>query len=221
MKFPVILAACATLAVIACAKKEAPTAPVDAAPASPPVVTVNGKAISQAALEAYAENLVRRPFEELTPEEREQVKENMVRVELFAQDAEKTGLAREPEVVAALEAARLQILQQATMKKVGEANKPTDTELRAEYDNLIATMPLVEYHARHIVVSGEDVAMKIIDRLKGGQDFASLARQLSTFKETSAGSRRTWWIRNSPTPWRCSRKARSPRGRCRRAWAGT
>jgi peptidyl-prolyl cis-trans isomerase C len=195
MKVPALLAAFAVLALTACAKKEAVTPAADAAPpASPTVVTVNGKAISEKALKAYAENLVRRPFEELTPEEREQVKENMVRVMLLAEDAEKNGLAREPDVVAALEAARLQILHQATMKKVNEETKPTEAELRAEYDNQIATMPMVEYHARHIVVSGEDVAMKIIDRLKGGQDFAGLARQLSTFKETARNGGDLGWF---------------------------
>jgi peptidyl-prolyl cis-trans isomerase C len=193
MKALAILAACA-MTLSACAKKETAPAPVAAAPASPTVVTVNGKAISQKALEAYAENLVRRPFEELTPEEREQIKENMVRVELFAQDAEKTGLAKDPDVIAALEAARLQILQQATMKKVSAASTPTEAELRAEYDNQMATMPMVEYHARHIVVSGEDVAMKIIERLKAGQDFAALARQLSTFKETARNGGDLGWF---------------------------
>jgi peptidyl-prolyl cis-trans isomerase C len=193
MKAPAILTVC-VLMLSACAKKEAPPAPAEAAPASPTVVTVNGKAISEKALEAYAENLVRRPFAELTPEEREQIKENMVRVELFAQEAEKSGLAKEPDVVAALEAARLQILQQATMKKVSEGNTPTEAELRAEYDNQIATMPMVEYHARHIVVSGEDVAMKVIDRLKAGQDFAALARQLSTFKETARNGGDLGWF---------------------------
>jgi peptidyl-prolyl cis-trans isomerase C len=198
MKVLAIFIAGAALSLGACAKKEpaqpAADATPSASPASPTVVTVNGKAISEKALEAYAENLIRRPFEELTPEEREQVKENMVRVVLLAEDAEKQGLAREPDVVAALEAARLQILHQATMKKLSEETKPTEAELRAEYDNQIATMPMVEYHARHIVVSGEDVAMKIIERLKGGQDFAALARQLSTFKETARNGGDLGWF---------------------------
>lgn len=195
MKVLTILVTGAVLALAACARQESPK-PVAAetAPASPPVVTVNGKPLSQKLFETYAEHLARRPFAELSPEDREQIRENLVRIELFAQDAEKTGLVREPDVAAALEIARLQVIQQAMARKVANAGTPTDAELRAEYDNLLATMPMIEYHARHIVVSGEDVALKIIDRLKAGQDFATLAKQLSTFKQTARNGGDLGWF---------------------------
>ena len=40
-----------------------------------------------------------RPLSELSPEDREQIKENLVRVELIAQEAEKSGLVNDPDVV--------------------------------------------------------------------------------------------------------------------------
>lgn len=194
MKVSVILATGALLVLAACAKQE-PAATTPAAAATPTAVTVNGKAISQQVFESYAENLARRPFADLSPEEREQVRENLVRIELFAQDAEKSGLVREPEVAAALEIARLQVIQGAVARKVADAGgTPTEAELRAEYDNLLATLPMVEYRARHIVVSGEDVALKIIERLKGGQDFAQLAKQLSTFTQTGRNGGDLGWF---------------------------
>jgi peptidyl-prolyl cis-trans isomerase C len=52
----------------------------------------------------------------------------------------------------------------------------------------------VEYRARHIVVSGEDVAQKLIDRLKSGGDFASLAKQMSTQKETARNGGELGWF---------------------------
>jgi peptidyl-prolyl cis-trans isomerase C len=194
MKVFAIMAACAALALSACSKQPTAPKPVDATPASPAVVTVNGKPLSQKMFEAYAESLARRPFAELSPEERDQIKENLVRVELLAQDAEKSGLIKDPDLVAALDIARLQVIQQATARKISDSQKPTEAELRAEYDTQLANMPLVEYHARHIVVSGEDVALKIIDRLKGGQDFAALAKQLSTFKETARNGGDLGWF---------------------------
>jgi peptidyl-prolyl cis-trans isomerase C len=194
MKASAILATCVAFALLACAKKDNAPTPADAPPASPTVITVNGKAISQKVFEAYAEGLARRPFAELSADEREQIKENLVRVELFAQDAEKTGLLKDPNVVAALDIARLQVIQQATAKKLSEGQKPTEAELRAEYETQLANMALVEYHARHIVVSGEDVALKIIDRLKSGGDFAALAKQLSTFKETARNGGDLGWF---------------------------
>jgi peptidyl-prolyl cis-trans isomerase C len=194
MKVLAILAACSVLTLAACSRQKEAPKPADATPASPAAVTVNGKPLSQKVFEAYAEGLARRPFAELSEEEREQIKENLVRVELFAQDAEKTGLVKDPDVAAALEIARLQVIQQATAKKLTESQKPTEAELRAEYDTQIANMPNVEYHARHIVVSGEDVAQKIIERLKGGDDFASLAKRLSTFKETARNGGDLGWF---------------------------
>ena len=54
---------------------------------------MNGKPISQQLFEEYAKALARpSPLSELTPEDREQIKENLVRVELIAQQAEKAGL---------------------------------------------------------------------------------------------------------------------------------
>lgn len=194
MKIVAILATCSVLALLGCTKQAEAPKPAQDAAASPPVVTVNGKPIGQKVFEAYAEGMARRPFAELTAEEREQIKENLVRVELLAQDAEKTGLVKDPDVAATLEIARLQVLQQATAKKLSETQKATEAELRAEYDTQIANMPLVEYHARHIVVSGEDVALKVIERLKSGGDFAALAKQLSTFKETARNGGDLGWF---------------------------
>jgi peptidyl-prolyl cis-trans isomerase C len=194
MKLTRVLATTLMLALAACSKQpEAPKA-ADAAPASPTIVTVNGKAISQKTFESYAEDVARRPFAELSPEDRDQIKENLVRLELFAQDAEKTGLIKDPDLTASLEVARLQMIQQATAQKLAKDQPPTDTELRSEYEAQLAAMPLVEYRARHIVVSGEDVAQKVIDRLKSGGDFASLAKQMSIQKETARNGGELGWF---------------------------
>ena len=80
---------------------------------------------------------------------------------------------------------------------------PTEAELRAEFDTQLASTPLVEYHARHILVSSQDVAQKVIDQLKGGGDFATLAqagcratRARRPRAATSTGSRRMPWSKN-------------------------
>ena len=186
--------ACVALSITACSKKEAEKPAAAAVPASPPAVTVNGKPISQKTFEVYAEGLARKPFAELTPEDREQIRENLARVELFAQAAETNGLLKDPDVVAALEIQRLQLIQQATAQKLAKDQVPTEAELRAEYETQLASMPLIELRARHIVVSGEDVAQKVIDRLKGGADFASLAKQMSIHKESARNGGELGWF---------------------------
>ena len=56
----------------------------------------------------------------------------------------------------------------------------TDAALHARYDKDIAGKPgEEEVHAKHILVDNEDQAKKIIADLKGGADFAALAKQYS------------------------------------------
>lgn len=174
------------LALAACSKPAATDKPADvaAAPAKPPLVTVNGKALSEQLFEEYAKVLARKPASELTAAEREQIKENLVRVSLIAEQAEKEGLTKDPEIATRLELSRLQLLQQAAAQKYLKENTPTEAELRAEFDEQITSLPLIEYQARHILVSSEDVAQKIVQQLKGGNDFATLAKRLSSDKQS-------------------------------------
>lgn len=176
----------ALLALAACSKPAATDKPADVAatPAKPPLVTVNGKPISEQLLEEYAKVLTRKPASEITAGEREQVKENLIRVTLIAEQAEKEGLNKDPETAARLELSRLQLLQNAAAQKYLKENTPTEAELRAEFDQQITSLPLIEYQARHILVSSEDVARKIIQQLKGGMDFATLAKRLSSDKQS-------------------------------------
>jgi peptidyl-prolyl cis-trans isomerase C len=186
----------ALLALAACSKPAATdkAAATPAAPATPPFVTVNGKAISQKLYEEYAMALARRPLAELSPEDREQIKENLVRVELIAQEAEKSGLVNDPDVATRLELARLEVLQQASAQKYMKDHTATEAEMRAEFEAQVASAPLVEYQARHIVVSSEDVAQKIIAQLKAGNDFAALAKRMSADKATAAKGGDLGWF---------------------------
>jgi peptidyl-prolyl cis-trans isomerase C len=196
MKAIRFLAVGVVLALAACSKP-APTekaAAAPAAPAAPPAVTVNGKAISQKLFEEYAMALARRPLSELSPQDRDQIKENLVRVELIAQDAEKTGLINDPDFTTRLELAKLELIQQATAQKYMKDHTPTEAEMRAEFEAQIASAPLVEYQARHILVSSEDVAMKIIAQLKAGNDFAAMAKRMSADKGSAAKGGDLGWF---------------------------
>jgi peptidyl-prolyl cis-trans isomerase C len=184
------------LALAACSKPAATDKPAEAAatPAVPPLVTVNGKPISQKLYENYAQAVARKPLAELSPEDQAKIKENLVRTELIAQQAEKDGLAKDPDVATRLELARLELLQQAAAQKYLKEHTPTEAELRAEFDTQITSVPLIEYQARHILVSSEDVAQKIIEQLKAGNDFATLAKRLSSHKESAARGGDLGWF---------------------------
>ena len=184
MKVTRIFAVCALLALAACSKNADTAKPVDATvtPPKPPLVTVNGKAISQDLFEDYVKAVAGKASSELTPEDRDQIKENLVRIELIAQQAEKDGLTKDPEIASRLELSRLNMLQQASAQKYLKDKTPTEAELRAEFESQLASTPLVEYHARHILVSSEEVAQKLIGQLNSGADFAALAKRHSSDK---------------------------------------
>lgn len=188
MKVMRFLAVGAVLALAACSKPASTEKAADAAatPAAPPLVTVNGKQISNELFEAYVKAVTQgKAASELSAEEREQVKEELVRVEVLAQQADKDGLTQDPDVATRLELTRLNLLQQAGAQKYLKERQPTEAEMRAEFETQLAATPLVEYHARHILVSSQDTAQKIIDQLKAGGDFATLAKRFSGDKSTA------------------------------------
>ena len=188
MKVMRVMTMGAVLALAACSKPASTDKPAEtvATPAQPPVVTVNGKAIGNDLYEAYVKAVTQgKASSELTAQEREQVKEELVRMEVIAQQAEKDGLARDPDVATRLELTRLNLLQQAAAQKYLKERQPTEAEMRAEFETQLAATPLVEYHARHILVSSQETAQKIIDQLKAGGDFATLAKRFSGDKSTA------------------------------------
>jgi peptidyl-prolyl cis-trans isomerase C len=187
MKVSRLLGLSLALALAACSKT-ATEKPAEAAatPAAPPLVTVNGKPVSKQLFEDYAMAVARKPASELSQEDRDQIKENLVRIMLIADQAEKDGLTKDPEIATRLELSRLNLLQQASAQKYLKDRTPTDAELRAEFDAQVAATPLVEYHARHILVSSEEIANKVIEQLKGGADFGALAKRVSADKGSAA-----------------------------------
>lgn len=199
MKVMRFLAMGAVVALAACSKTATEPVAADATPAKPPLVTVNGKPLSSELYEDYVKALTQgKSSADLSPEDREQIKENLVRLELVAQQAEKDGLTKDPEIASRLQLARMNLLQQASAQRYLKDRAPTEAELRAEYQVQLESSPLVEYHARHILVSSEDVAQKIIGQLGGGMDFATLAKRFSSDKTSAAkGGDLDWFAPNA------------------------
>ncbi len=187
------------LGLAACKPSAAPeTAAPAAAPAAPTFVTVNGKAISEATFNQYVKAVTggKTPGD-LSPEDRAQVTENLVRLELLAQQAERDGITREPEIASTLEVTRLNLLQQASAQRYLKDRVPTEEELRTEYELQVANAPLLEYQVRHIVVDSEVAGQKVVEQLRAGQNFAAVARRMSTEKESAkAGGDLGWFPAN-------------------------
>ena len=171
-RFPALVVA--SLGVLtACQDRTAAPAPADV------VARVDGRAIDRNTFRYYAEGVTRKKYEDIPAAQREELLDSLVRGELVAAEAEKSGLAARGETRAMLDLSRLDILQQASQAAYIEANPVSDGELQAEYDQQISAMPRTEYHARHILVATEDFARRLIEKLERGASFNETARRES------------------------------------------
>ena len=191
----VTLAALAALA--ACQPKTATTATDNSAP----VATVNGTPISRDFYEFYIKGITGgKASADLTPQQRSLALDNLIRARLVAEEAAKQGLDRSGDTVYLLELTRLNVLQQAVQERYLRDRKPTEQELRAEYETQIATAPKTEYHARHILVATEPFAQKIIERLDKGEKFDVLAKSESMDPSKNSGGDLGWFTPDRMVP---------------------
>jgi peptidyl-prolyl cis-trans isomerase C len=181
--------------VSACGKAQQATAPtVPDAPAAPAVAIVNGTPISRTEFDVYVKSLLQgKPQTTLTPEQQNQVLDEMITMELVSAQGVKDGVEKEPEVAARLAILRMRVLADAESQKYLKGKEPTDAELHAEYDSAIASMDKTEYHARHILVDSKEKGQAIIKKLKGGAKFEDLAKTESSDGSKNNGGDLGWF----------------------------
>jgi peptidyl-prolyl cis-trans isomerase C len=177
---PSLVAAVALLA--ACNKApETATPATTGAPAATVVATVNGVALTRPEFDIYEKNLLRNAkVQSLTPEQQNQVLDDLITMQVMAAQGEKDGLESDPDVKANLALLHMRVMADAESQKFVKATTPSDAELHAEYDTAVSQMDKSEYHARHILVASKDQADQVIKKLKGGAKFEDLAKAQST-----------------------------------------
>jgi peptidyl-prolyl cis-trans isomerase C len=167
----------------ACSKGQQSMVPkVEDKPVPVPVATVNGNNITRAEFDFYVKQLTQgKGPVELTPDQKNQVLDQLIDMQLLATKGVQDGLENDPDVAARLHVARLRLLADGEEQSFVKGKEPTDAELHAEYDAQVATLDKTEYHARHILVASKDKALAedIIKKLDKGAKFEDLAKQYS------------------------------------------
>ena len=164
-------------AVSGCSKNSSSEAP--ASGSDPVVARVNGVDIKQSDL-ALAEEDVGAEMQAASPEaKREHLISYLADMIMVTQAADKKNLGDNPDFKRRLAFLRNKLLMGFELQDEAKAAL-TDEALRATYNDAVKTMGgQEEVRARHILVENEDEANAIAEQLKGGADFAALAKEKS------------------------------------------
>ena len=158
----------------------APAKPADAKPADNPVLaTVNGDPIRMSDVQEAADNLPEQyrniPVERIMAV----LVGQLINNRLLLAEGKRQNLGAAPEVQKRVDGFRDRAIQQVLLENV-VTKSVTDDALQTLYKKYLAeNPPKEEVSARHILVENEADAKAIIAQLKGGADFAALAKQKS------------------------------------------
>lgn len=120
---------------------------------------------------------------------RSEIRNELINREVLAQEAKRQGLQTSKEYKELLDMARQTILVKMLFKKFQEENKPTDADIKAKYDSVLAEASgRKEYKTSHILIeakkpeafaAAKEKADKLLKELQDGADFAKMAKKHS------------------------------------------
>ena len=111
------------------------------------VAIVNGKAVPKTRVTSLLQQASRGGQQQITPEMEGRARDEVVLREIFAQEAERRGIAATPDYKAQLELLRQTVLIRQLFADFEKKNPATEAEARAEYDRVKAQASGTEYRA--------------------------------------------------------------------------
>jgi peptidyl-prolyl cis-trans isomerase C len=187
-----------TLLTCACSREGTDTR--DEALGSASAAVVNGQPVPESVLRFYTLATERSNLDDLNAEDRERLLNDVIGLELLAQQAENQGLTSSRTLAAQIELQRLQTLARAMATDLIEKNPPTDAELQAIYDENLPRLSGQQYRLRHILVETSAEADRVIAQLNQGSDFVALAQERADGPTGPNGGALGWLTIDSMPP---------------------
>ena len=188
-------------AVSGCSKNSSNSSSEAPASASDPVIArVNGVDITQGDL-ALAEEDVGSEMQAVSPEaKREQLISYLADIIMVTQAADKKNLADNPDFKRRLAFLRNKLLMGYELQQEAKT-AVTDEALHQTYDEAVKSMAgQEEVRARHILVESEDEAKALLEQLKNGADFATLAKEKSKDPGAAEGGDLCYFTKDQMVP---------------------
>lgn len=142
-------------------------------------VMVNGISIPQARIDFRVKEATSTQGQADTPELRKAIREDIINLEVLAQEATRLGLDKDSDVIQKIDLAKESVLAGAFVQGNIKNSPISDEQLKQEYDKLKVTLGGKEYNARHILVESEAEAKAIIAQLGKKGKFDKLAAEKS------------------------------------------
>jgi peptidyl-prolyl cis-trans isomerase C len=158
------------------------------------IATVNGAPITEQQLQTYM--FGRQSAQPDVPPDRQAALNELIKLEVIKQQAEKEGIDKRPLVKAELNWQRTNLLVDTLMRERVSDMSFTEKELKNEYKTQVAKLSKREYKAKHILTKTREEAEKIIEKLNHGADFVKLSEAQSTAPSAPQGGDLGWF---SPT----------------------
>jgi len=135
-----------------------------------------------------------------SPELRKAIREDMINIEVVAQEAVKAGLDKNADVAQQIELARQQVLVGAFVQNYAKSHPIGDEQLKQAYDKLKTKLGNREYNARHILVETEAEAKDIIAQLGKKAKFEKLAAKSKDAGSAAQGGSLGWAVPGNFVP---------------------
>jgi len=157
------------------------------------VATVNHIVIPQARIDLNLKAFAQQGQPD-SPELRKKIKDELIDLEVIAQEARRKGLDKQPEALQMIEVTTQNILRSAFAQDFVKNHPISEETLKQEYENQKKSLTgQKEYNVAHILVESEKEALAIVSALKNKGEFGKLAAEKSKDQGSKARGGELGW----------------------------